>query len=146
MAQVLRGALWLYPLVNLAHVLGIVLLFGAVTISDLRLMGLWRVIPLAALTGPTIPVAVAGFGLAATSGAALVSVKATKYSANPFLYAKFGGVAFAGANAAALHASSAWRTRHRDSDASHGRFWVAGSVSLACWLASVAAGRMIAYW
>ena len=143
LGQGLRGSLWLYPLVNLAHVLGVALLFGTVVLLDLRLLGLWRAIPLAAFAGPVIPVAASGFGLALASGVGLVSVKAVEYAANPFLYVKFGAVALAAANAAALHGSLAWRTR---GDAMRPRFAVAGALSLACWLAAVAAGRMIAYW
>ncbi len=143
-ARTLRDGLWLYPLVNLAHVLGIALLFGAVTLLDLRLMGAWRAVPLAALARPAIPLAAAGFVLAATSGAGLLSVKAVEYAQNPFLYAKFAAVGLAGVNAAALHASSAWRSG--SAGALPRRLAVAGGTSLLCWLGAVAAGRMIAYW
>ena len=40
---------WTYAIVNLAHILGIASLFGAIVILDLRLIGVWRRIPLSAL-------------------------------------------------------------------------------------------------
>jgi len=36
---------WTYAIVNLAHILGIAALFGAVLIIDLRLLGVWRRTP-----------------------------------------------------------------------------------------------------
>ena len=60
---------WTYPVVNLIHILGVATLFGAVVILDLRLLGVWRRAPLPAITTVAAPVAMAGFGLAAASGA-----------------------------------------------------------------------------
>lgn len=137
----LRGAEWLYPVVNLMHVLGIALLFGAVTLLDLRLIGVWRSIPRDLLSRPAVPVAAAGFMLAVTSGVGLLSVKAVEYVGNPFLLAKFGAIALAGGNALLLHRSAAWR-----SGGDHRRLAWAGGASLACWLGAVTAGRMIAYY
>ena len=37
---------WTYALVNLGHLLGIALLFGGVVLLDLRLVGVWRLVPL----------------------------------------------------------------------------------------------------
>ena len=146
LARTLRGGVWLYPLVNLAHLLGIALLFGAVSVLDLRLVGLWRRVPLGGLAEATIPVAVAGFVLAVLSGAAMVTVQARDYAANPFLWAKFGAVALAGLNALLLHRSRAWAEAGGAQGAGSRRLALAGLASLACWLAAVAAGRMIAYW
>lgn len=141
MAQVLRGAEWLYPVVNLLHVLGIALLFGAVTLLDLRLIGAWRSVPRDVLARPAVPVAAAGFLLAASSGVGLLSVKAVEYAGNPFLYAKFGAIVLAGGNALLLHRSAAWR-----GGGDHWGLAWAGAASLACWLGAVTAGRMIAYY
>ena len=33
---------WTYALVNLGHIFGISLLFGAIVVLDLRLLGFWR--------------------------------------------------------------------------------------------------------
>src|SRR2546426_2039428 len=80
---------WTYAIVNLAHILGVASLFGAVLILDLRLLGVWRQTPLAALTEAAAPVAAAGFVLAATSGIGLLATKATEYIGNPFVFIKF---------------------------------------------------------
>ena len=38
-----------YAFVNLSHVLGVASLFGSILVLDLRLLGFWRRVPLAAL-------------------------------------------------------------------------------------------------
>src|SRR5688572_2155082 len=84
---------WTYAIVNLAHILGIAALFGAVVILDLRLIGFWRRTPLSALTEVAFPVAATGFALSVTSGIGLITANATEYVGNPFLYIKLPAIA-----------------------------------------------------
>ena len=144
LARTLKSGPWLYPLLNLAHVLGIAALVGAVIVLDLRLIGVRPDLPVAALARATVPVAATGLALALLTGAALLTVRATEYAENPFLWAKFGAVAVGLANLAALHGSAAWRGGEGRGNAR--RLAFAGAVSLAAWLAAVSAGQMIAYW
>ena len=146
LARTLKSGPWLYPLVNLAHVLGIALLLGAIAVLDLRLVGAWPGVSMAALARATVPVASAGLALALATGPALLAVRATEYVENPFLWAKFGAVAIGIANLGALHGSAAWRGADRGGGRHARRLAFAGAVSLAAWLAAVSAGRMIAYW
>ena len=44
---------WSYGVINLFHILGIALLFGSILLLDLRMLGAWRQVPLAVLSGPT---------------------------------------------------------------------------------------------
>jgi hypothetical protein len=139
---------WTYAVVNLAHVLGVSSLFGALLIIDLRLLGMWRRTPLSALADAAVPVATIGFGLAVTSGAGLLASNATDYVGNPFLYIKFPAVAIGFINAAVLNASPAWRargTRELTPGERRQLTWM-GATSLACWLTAIGAGRMIGYW
>ena len=89
----MRSGPWLYPLVNLAHLLGIALLVGAIAALDLRLLGFWPDTPVGSLARITVPVAAAGLALAILTGPALFVVQATEYVENPFLWTKFGAVA-----------------------------------------------------
>ncbi|MBY0297124.1 MAG: DUF2214 domain-containing protein [Methylobacterium sp.] len=141
LAQTLRASAWLYPLVNLTHLLGIALLFGAIAALDLRLLGVWRGVPLEALARPLVPVAGAGLGLALATGPLLLTVQAVDYAANPLLYAKFAAIGVGLVNIALLHRRAAWRA-----EAGGPRLRAAGLVSLASWLGAIAAGRLIAYW
>jgi hypothetical protein len=139
---------WTYPIVNLSHVLGIASLFGSTLIIDLRLLGLWRSVPLAPLSAAVVPVAKTGFVVAATSGAGLLATNATEYAGNPFLLVKFSAIALGLLNVLALNLSPAWQVRGtRDLSLLEDRqLAVMGGLSLVCWLTAVAAGRMIAYW
>jgi hypothetical protein len=142
------SSLWTYPIVNLLHILGLSSLFGATLIIDLRLLGLWRRVPIVVLADATVPVAQAGFVVAASTGIGLLATKATEYADNPYLIIKFGAIALGLVNVFALHRVPAWR-RRRERDPTHAEDWrlaAMGGLSLACWLAAVTAGRLIAYW
>src|SRR5437773_5017760 len=83
-----ESGVWTYGVVNLIHILGVASLFGAVLVLDLRLLGVWQKVSLAAIARPTVPVAATGFAIAATSGICLLATKATDYVGNPFIYIK----------------------------------------------------------
>lgn len=142
------SGVWTYGVVNLVHILGISTLFGSVLAFDLRLLGLWRHAPLAALEQPLLTLAAAGFGVAATSGVALISTNGTEYIGNPFLVAKLVAIALGLTNVVAVQFLPAWRTRALEPHGAPQRVGlrVVGATSLACWLGAVAAGRMIGYW
>src|SRR5213594_2961611 len=107
-----ESGVWTYGVVNLIHILGVASLFGSVLVIDLRLLGFWRNISLAAITTPTVPIARAGFAIAVSSGVCLLATKATEYVDNPFLYIKFSAIALGLTNVAVLNLSSAWKA-HR---------------------------------
>ncbi len=130
------SSLWTYPVVNLLHVFAIGALFGATVILDLRLLGVWRTVPLASVTRITVPVAVVGVCLAVLTGVALFVTQATEYVDNPFLFIKFAAIAVGLANAAAV------RTLR------HGRRWgsaISRAMSIGVWR-SLAASRSWRGW
>ena len=139
---------WTYAVVNLFHILGVASLFGSVLVLDLRLMGVGRRIPLAALADATVPVATAGFTVAAITGVGLLATKATEYVGNPFLVIKFPAIALGLINVLALRLSPAWQARRQRelSRRELRQLALMGGLSLACWLTAITAGRMIAYW
>ena len=117
------------------------LLVGAIVLLDLRLLGLWRNIPVALIARPAVAVASTGLAIAIMSGPLLLIVQATQYVSNPFLYIKFGAILVGLANLAALRFAGDWT----DERFARRRGW-AGFVSLIAWLVALTAGRMIAYW
>ncbi len=142
------SSLWTYPAVNLLHIFGIAALFGGAMIIDLRLMGVWRRVPLSAVAQMAVPVATVGFAVAATTGAGLLATQATEYVGNPYLLVKFAAIALGIVNVAALNAAPAWRARREREllPEEQRRLAIYGAVSLAGWTTAVAAGRLIAYW
>jgi hypothetical protein len=143
-----ESGVWTYGIVNLFHILGVASLFGAVLVLDLRLLGVWRNISLAAITKPTVPVAATGFVIAAITGVCLLATKATEYAGNPFLYIKFPAIGLGILNVATLSSLPAWK-QHRIRELSsreQSKLAVFGGISLFCWLTAITAGRMIGYW
>jgi hypothetical protein len=142
------SSLWTYPIVNLLHIFGIAALFGAATIIDLRLLGVWRSVPLVAISDTAVPVSAGGLLLAATTGMGLLATNSTEYIGNPFLLLKFSAIVVGLINVGLLNVSPAWqarRVRELQPNEQH-HLAVFGGISLAAWITAVTAGRLIAYW
>ena len=149
LGNALRSAgVWTYGVLNLGHVLGISLLIGSVVLLDLRLLGAWRAIPLAALARPTVPLAGLGLAIAFVTGVCMVTVNATEYYGNPFLLLKFGAIGLGLVNVAVVSRLPAWRAKAEREPAGREatQLAIAGGVSLFAWLAALTCGRMIGYW
>jgi len=138
-AQALRVSRWGYAAVNAAHIFGIALLVGSVVPLNLRLLGLWRSVPLRTIGRVLVPMAVAGLVLAATAGVILFSVRAREYAGLGVLQLKLALIAVAVASAAA-----AVRTHGMALDRDDG-LKLHAVVSLACWLGALVCGRLIAF-
>jgi len=143
-----NAGVWTYGIVDLTHILGVSSLFGSVLVLDLRLIGLWRRVPLGAIARPTVPIATAGFIVAATSGVCLITTNGSEYVGNPFLLIKFPAIFLGVVNVAILSRLPAWKAREtREVTESEQRVLsVFGAISLLSWLTAIGAGRLIGYW
>jgi len=143
-----ESGVWTYGIVNLIHIRGVASLFGSVLVLDLRLLGVWRSIALPAISKPTVPIATAGFVVAAGSGVCLLATKATDYVGNPFLYIKFPAIGLGLLNVAVLNSLPGWRQPYQRelSSREQSKLALVGGISLFCWLAAISSGRMIGYW
>ena len=121
---------------------------GSVLAFDLRLLGLWRRVPLTVLERPTLTLAACGFTVAVASGVMLLSTNGSEYVGNPFLALKFTAIGLGLANIVVAQFLPAWRTRAAEPHGPRQRFALRllGATSLVCWLGAVAAGRLIGYW
>lgn len=150
LAEFLRGlGIWTYGLLNLAHIIGISSLFGAVLLLDLKLLGLWPSIPVASLIRPTVPVAALGFVLAAVSGIMMLSFNTTEYHGNPFFYVKLPVIVIGLVNVAIIQRLAAWKRAAAGLPPAPGdrrMLAVFGGLSLLIWLTVISCGRMIGYW
>ena len=141
----MRGSIWLYPAVECLHILGFALLVGAIAAFDLRTLRAAE--PFAAAEGlapQLLPVARAGFALAAPMGLLLFATEATAYVRNPAFLAKLALVALALVNVAWFHARLAV-VRRGERRATTGVLRLGAGLSLALWVATLLAGRLIAY-
>jgi hypothetical protein len=143
----IRESLWLFPIIETAHIFGIILLVGATSILDLRLMGLaFRDESVSKLAGRFIPWALAGFLIQVTTGLLLFSSEATKMYVNAGFKVKMTLIVIAGINALVFHSvafQSVGKWEHDPVGPLSAR--AAGLISILLWFGIVAAGRWIAY-
>jgi hypothetical protein len=145
-ATTVRDSSWLYPAAEYAHILGFVLLVGAAAMFDLRLLGLSRTVPVTALAAHLLPWARVGLLLVAPTGVLMFISDATVTAANPAFRLKLVVVAAGLLNAWAFHRGPFRSVRSWDSGvAAPASARLAAVLSLAIWVAALAAGRFIAY-
>lgn len=142
--EAMRHSLWLYPAANVLHVLAAGVLIGAILGFDLRLLGVGGRVPVAPLASLLVPMAAVGVMLALPTGFLLFTADATAVAANPVFPVKLSLIALGLANVAAFHAGAlrgieGWGSRVPVAAR------LAAVVSLATWLGTAAAGRLIAY-
>ncbi|PYM96487.1 MAG: hypothetical protein DME08_13585 [Candidatus Rokuibacteriota bacterium] len=142
----MRQWLWLYPAVEIAHIAGIALLVGAAAMFDLRLLGLSRGVPVAALARHLLPWARAGLGLMALTGALMFTAHATEFGASPVFRLKLMLIAAGCLNAAVFHrwpfrAVTGWDVAVATPPAAK----AAAIASLVLWMSTIACGRLLAY-
>ena len=133
-----------YPIANLVHILGLVMLVGGIGILDLRLIGLFRKIPTSALAASLTPIAIAGLLLMIPSGATMFASDASTLVNSGTFRTKLLLISLALANAIAFRFIWQGRIEQWDSDPPiGGRLMAAASILL--WLSVAALGRWIAY-
>lgn len=143
----IRESLWLFPIIETVHIFGIILLVGATSILDLRLMGLtFREEPVSKLAKRYLPWAWAGFIIQVITGLLLFSSEATKMYGNLGFDIKMLLILVAGINAFVFHEIS-YRSVGKWDTAPVAPLGAraAGLISILLWFGIVAAGRWIAY-
>jgi hypothetical protein len=146
LAVAVRESIWIYPFLETVHVIGLALLFGAITTFDLRVLGLNRELSVSQLWHHVKPWVWTGFLMAVASGVLLFIGGAQDFATNPAVQVKLLLLLVAGVNAAVfetrLRATVA--TWDRDIEAPRAAR-VAAGLSLVLWLSIMIAGRLIAY-
>lgn len=137
-AASLRASEWAYPALEALHIAAIGTLFGSLLMLDARLFGAARAIPLPALVGLATRAALAGFAVAAATGALMWSTDASALSTNPAFLTKLALITLAGLNAALFH-------RHRGGEHADPAARLHALASFALWVGVIGAGRWIAY-
>ena len=146
LGQFMREALYAYPLVEACHIGGLALLFGSIAVVDLRLLGLGRQVAIRPLVAFATPWSIAGFVIAASTGALMFSAHAEEFVEQPVFLLKMSLIVAGGVNAALLRtgplrAAGAFDTHARPP----ARVRYAAGLSIALWLGVIACGRLLAY-
>jgi hypothetical protein len=143
----LRESIWMYPIIETAHVLGLCLFVGTAALWDLRLLGLtMKEIPVSRVKAQLLPWTVAGFVEMAASGALLVFSDPMRFYVNIFFRIKLVLLMVAGLNALIFHQTIGRTTPDWDlHPIAPLRARIAGGASLTLWTLVIVTGRMIAY-
>jgi hypothetical protein len=139
------GSSLAYPVANVVHLLGLVMLVGGIGVVDLRLAGAFPSLSPAALSRALTPIAIAGLLLMLPSGFIMFAADAEALATSDIFLSKLVLIAVALTNAVAFR--WLWRKRlidWRSSPPLAGRLMAAASLLL--WLAVGTLGRLIAYY
>jgi len=134
----LAASAWAYPALEVAHIVGIALLFGSLVLFELRVWGLAAALPARDFARLALRVSLAGFALAAASGLAMFATQPDELLANPAFRFKLALLALAGLNAALFHLRAGVARLDRTAR------WQS-LLSLGLWIGVIICGRSIAY-
>lgn len=139
-----RGGTMVYPVANTLHLLGLIMLVGGIGVVDLRVLGLWKRLPLEPLSRALTPVAIAGLILMVPTGVVLFAADGVALSGSDAFERKLVLIAIALANALAFRAMFDKRIGGWGNHApALPRIMAAASILL--WLLIGTLGRWIAY-
>jgi hypothetical protein len=137
---------WAWPICETLHFFGLSLLIGAIGTFDLRLLGLGKRIPIAALHR-VIPWGIAGYVLNMATGAMFLMTEPDQYIYNPSFHFKILFMMVAGLNVLAFYSVVFWKVRVLPPGVSTPlSAKVIGAVSLAMWIGVIIAGRLLTFY
>ncbi|MGH1421050.1 MAG: DUF6644 family protein [Hyphomonas sp.] len=143
----LRESFVLWPALEAAHVMSIMLFAGTIFMVDLRLLGVvFRKVPFSEMDKRILPLTVAGFILLVITGLILVYSKPLVYYYSAFFRFKLVVIGLAMINIGVFHkmvqkGQAEWDTDEKAPRAGQ----ISAIISLASWIIVIILGRMIAY-
>jgi hypothetical protein len=143
-AELMRTA-WAWPIAESVHFIGLCLLVGSIGAFDLRLLGVMKRVPIAAMHR-FIPWGILGFAINISSGVLFVLTEPDQYILNSSFHLKLLFLAIAGINAGTFYLTS-WRTVFGAVDVFEAprRAKVIAVISLSAWMVVIICGRLITF-
>ncbi|MBW4595725.1 MAG: hypothetical protein KME46_23170 [Brasilonema angustatum HA4187-MV1] len=146
LSSTIRQWLWLYPMIETTHILGLAIVFGSIALFDFRLLGFSRHLLVTDMARYLLPWAYPSFAVVVLSGFLLFAVDATEIAANPAFRLKLLLLCATGMNAVFFHGVALKSVK----------FWNRGVkppvvvraiavISLVLWTGVIICGRLIAY-
>ena len=136
---------WGWPIAESLHFIGLCLLVGSIGAFDLRLLGVMKRVPIAAVHR-FIPWGIAGFVINICSGLMFLLTEPDQYVLNASFHLKLLFLTIAGVNAGTFYLTS-WRVvfGSRDVYDAPRRAKVIAAVSLSAWMGVIVCGRMLTF-
>jgi len=136
---------WVWPLCETLHFIGLSLLLGVTGFFDLRLIGFFKRVSVAAAKD-LMPLALIGFAINAATGAVFLIGLPGQYVHNRVWWFKLGFILLAGVNALLYETRLSARVLAlAPGEDTPGTVKLIGLVSLVSWLAVLYCGRMLPF-
>ena len=147
LAEAIRNSLYLFPLIESGHVIGLALVFGTIAIVDLRLLGAASASrPFTRVASDTLKWTWWAFGLTVATGALMFITNASVYAANTYFRAKMLLLVLAGVNVVIFELTAARSVQRWDGQpAAPAAARAVAAVSLVLWISVIVAGRWIGF-
>ena len=143
LAAAMRGSTWLYPIVEIVHIVGFSVLVGSVAMFDLRVLGFARSVPVHAAGRMLLPWSAACMFVIVPAGLLLFSTQPHELSINQVFQLKLILIALAGLNALSFHLgvyrkAATWNVIAPALARLH------AAASLGLWIGVISCGRLLA--
>lgn len=137
---------WGWPAMESLHFIGLALLLGPIVTFDLRLLGVARHVPMAALHR-FVPFGICGFALSVLTGTMFLMTEPDQYIYNPAFHLKVVFLAVAGINALTFYLVAGRRALGPGASADAPRVAkIIALLSLTLWFGIVVSGRLITFY
>jgi uncharacterized protein DUF6644 len=135
-AEAIRSAPWPFPVIEIFHIAGMVVVFGTILILNLRVFGLiLGSEPVSQIAQDLTPLTLTGLGVQLVSGSLMFMTSAMKFTENALFGIKIGLVIAAVVYHFAIHRRVAIAN-----DTQSGRLRLSAAVSLVLWAGVVLVG------
>ena len=141
LGQVMRDSVWLFPMAEILHFMGLSLLIGSLLVVDFRLLGFARNFPVAAVCR-FLPLALAGFGVNLVTGTMFFFSDPFRYYPNIAFRLKMLFIVLAGLNALYFALTVHRHTTGEDPGAA---IRTVSALSFLFWVGVIVLGRFIPY-
>ncbi len=145
-AVAMRDWTWLYPIVEIAHIIGFVVLVGAAFLFDLRLLGVSRGLPVIHLARHLLRWSRVSIFVVVPTGFLMFMTNAPKMAENPVFRIKLILIVLAGINALVFRFWTSSSVEHWNvNESSPLAAKLSAVFSLVTWSAVISCGRLIAF-
>ncbi len=147
LASGIRASLYIFPILESVHVMALSVVFGTITIVDLRLLGFASAgRPFARMSAELLRITWGAFAVAALTGTLMFMTNARVYYNNTPFRVKMVLLGLAGLNMALFHLTAGRSVaRWEKAPRAPGMGRLTASLSVTLWIAIVFAGRVIGF-
>jgi hypothetical protein len=146
LATTIRNSLYLFPLIESVHVIGLTMVFGTILVVDLRLLGLASITrSFSALASDVFKWTWLAFAVTATTGALMFITNASTYYNSAHFRAKMALLVVSGLNMLVFELTARRSVHTWDRNAAPASGKVVAALSLVIWIGVIVLGRWVGF-